>query len=160
MNTTQPLAAVDDADFAHALKQLQQHGFRATLARQDVLKILLAAKQPVTVESVYRTVTAAGLTLSQASIYRVLAELDTCGIARRGWDGGEPGRRSYVRAPSVAPPACYRFVCRSCAGVFEIRDKFFSQQLYEHAQQAGFDQQLDRMDIQITCNACAGTSPV
>lgn len=156
-NASQPLPIYLPLD-SGLLLQLRQHGLRPTTARSSVLQVMQeSADTALAAERVFERVDKMGVQCSLGTVYRVLHELDQCGLVQRELHAGDQaGKSRYVLAPSILPPAEYAFVCQDCRRQSVVKDKHFADLLYRYAKALGFELSLSALVVPITCNDCLG----
>lgn len=136
---------------------LRTAGLRPTFHRLYVMRVLdQAAAVPVTAEQVYQQLNAMDVTVSQATVYRCLSELEQRGllVRTRLQDASDNKVRYAVSTPARASRAC-TFTCQVCHEQSVVTDQGFCEQLHRQAQAAGFGSETGTIDITMTCKRCA-----
>lgn len=149
----QPVAPADSGVPIFSL--LHRAGLRATSARIFVLQALQRyAPQAVPAEQVFMAVNAQGVQLSLGSIYRVLNEMQRCGLVLRELAAEVGGKSGFALASTTPAPSAYQLVCPACGTQHKVTDKLFVEAVQRQARLGGFDAGLETISISLRCNAC------
>lgn len=120
-----------------------------------VVQVMEQARDPVSAETVYRQLGEQGKTLSLATTYRILKELEANGLLRRDVHQDALGSRSLysVRIGEQPPKACY-FQCDVCHVKRRLPAPALIDQLVSAASHEGFHTQRELV-IVVRCTKCA-----
>jgi Fur family transcriptional regulator, ferric uptake regulator len=130
---------------------LRQRGHRVTRPRRAVWDALVRAGEHVTVEELAAAVTADGVDVDQASVYRALGLFASMGLARVSRLGdGDAGRWEVAH-----PDEHFHLVCRDC-GEVEHHVGSLVAELTSHLEE-GHGFQVTGVDLVVTgrCAGCA-----
>jgi Fur family transcriptional regulator, ferric uptake regulator len=130
---------------------LRQRGHRVTRPRRAVWDALVRAGQHVTVEELAAAVTADGVDVDPASVYRALGLFASLGLARVSRLGdGDAGRWEVAH-----PDEHFHLVCRDC-GEVEHHVGSLVAELTAHLEE-GHGFQVTGVDLVVTgrCAGCA-----
>lgn len=130
---------------------LRQHGHRVTRPRHAVWEALVRAEQHVTVEELAAAVTAGGIDIDPASVYRALGLFEELGIARVSRLGnGDAGRWEPAH-----PDEHFHLVCQDC-GEVEHHVGSLVAELVQHLE-VGHGFQVAGVELVVTgrCARCA-----
>lgn len=138
---------------------LRRRGLRPNLYRVFILRILEAAAGAMAADEVFREASAAGVDISQGTIYRVLRELEQGGfVVRDRGTGPFDDKHRYWIAHGGPVRGNDVFVCSGCATEVVVTDAHFRASLARAAQLAGFDRGGAGARIVMTCGHCARRS--
>lgn len=141
--------------------KLQAAGLRSTSTRLSILKVLEADPQRwIEGEAIFRELIARGTTISLATVYRALKDLDHRGVLLREWRVGASGGKAVYRLSSHdLQDRKGAIVCRQCGASVPMDDSVL---LHEHLRQLasrhGFVLTEQPVTIHMTCGRCAGAS--
>jgi len=141
--------------------KLQAAGLRSTSTRLSILKVLEADSQRwIEGEAIFRELIARGTSVSLATVYRALKDLDHRGVLLREWRVGASGGKAVYRLSSDnSQDRKGAIVCRQCGASVPMDDSVL---LHEHLRQLaskhGFSLTEQPVTIHMTCDCCAGAS--
>ena len=131
---------------------LKQAGLKATLPRMKILEIFLAAQaapdglRHFTAEDVYRRMLHERTDVGQATVYRVLAQLEQAGLLRRS--SFQADRAVYELDDGLHHD---HLVCLDCGKVEEFHDASIESRQAEIAHAKGF--RLQEHALSLTARA-------
>lgn len=131
---------------------LKQAGLKATLPRMKILEIFLAAQaepegpRHFTAEDVYRRMLQERADVGQATVYRVLAQLEQAGLLRRS--SFQADRAVYELDDGRHHD---HLVCLDCGKVEEFHDESIEARQATIAQAKGFRLQEHALALYGTC---------
>ncbi|MDF0678160.1 MAG: transcriptional repressor [Nitrosomonas sp.] len=134
---------------------------RSTSTRLSILKVLEADSQRwIEGEAIFRELIARGTTISLATVYRALKDLDHRGVLLREWRVGASGGKAVYRLSSHdLQDRNDAIVCRQCGVSVPIDDSApLHESLRKLAFEHGFVLTEQPMTIHMTCDRCAGAS--
>jgi Fur family transcriptional regulator, ferric uptake regulator len=134
---------------------LRQRGHRVTRPRQAVWEALERADRHVTVEELAAAVTAGGVDIDPASVYRALGLFEELGLARVSRLGdGDAGRWEVAH-----PDEHFHLVCTVC-GEVEHHVGSLVAELTDHLER-GHGFQVAGVELVVTglCARCFGSRP-
>jgi Fur family ferric uptake transcriptional regulator len=105
---------------------LQQQGYRLTLARSAVLKVLGNTAQHLSAEEVYRRVSKVYTNIGLATVYRTLELLNQLGIILK-FDFGERCARYELITDAQGENHHHHLVCTQCRRIIDY-DHFIDQE--------------------------------
>jgi Fur family transcriptional regulator, ferric uptake regulator len=130
---------------------LRQRGHRVTRPRQAVWEALARAQSHVTVEELAAAVTAGGVDVDPASVYRALGLFEALGLARVSRLGdGDAGRWELAH-----PDEHFHLVCEDC-GEVEHHVGSLVAELTDHLER-GHGFRVTGVELVVTgrCSSCA-----
>lgn len=136
---------------------LRSAGLRPTFARLCVLEVLQADPQRwLEGEAVYRELLANGTSISMATVYRAIKDLDCRGVLRREWRAGLSGGKAIYRL-SVDDSRGHEdaIECRQCGARVCMDDPVLREGLRQFASRRGLVAASQPMMVQMTCMHCA-----
>jgi Fur family ferric uptake transcriptional regulator len=131
---------------------LKQAGLKATLPRMKILEIFLAAQaepegpRHFTAEDVYRRMLTERSDVGQATVYRVLAQLEQAGLLRRS--SFQADRAVYELDDGLHHD---HLVCLDCGKVEEFHDESIEARQATIAQAKGFRLQEHALSLYGIC---------
>lgn len=131
---------------------LKQAGLKATLPRMKILEIFLAAQavpdglRHFTAEDVYRRMLHERTDVGQATVYRVLAQLEQAGLLRRS--SFQADRAVYELDDGLHHD---HLVCLDCGKVEEFHDTSIEARQAEIAHAKGFRLREHALSLYGTC---------
>ncbi len=131
---------------------LKQAGLKATLPRMKILEIFLAAQavpdglRHFTAEDVYRRMLHERTDVGQATVYRVLAQLEQAGLLRRS--SFQADRAVYELYDGLHHD---HLVCLDCGKVEEFHDASIEARQAEIAHAKGFRLRDHALSLYGTC---------
>lgn len=131
---------------------LKQAGLKATLPRMRILEVFLAAQaapdrlRHFTAEDVYRRMLHDRTDVGQATVYRVLAQLEQAGLLRRS--SFQADRAVYELYDGLHHD---HLVCLDCGKVEEFHDASIEARQAEIAHAKGFRLQEHALSLYGTC---------
>ena len=131
---------------------LKQAGLKATLPRMRILEVFLAAQaapdglRHFTAEDVYRRMLHERTDVGQATVYRVLAQLEQAGLLRRS--SFQADRAVYELDDGLHHD---HLVCLDCGKVEEFHDASIESRQAEIAHAKGFRLQEHALSLYGTC---------
>lgn len=139
-----------------ALELLRKHGLKNTSARLAILHILAThPDHALQAEQIYKELWH-DRQPNMGTIYRTLSEFERAGVVDKDWDDGDlMSKARYFLTPAVQPPEQYRIVCRRCGLSHVAGNKQLGKLLYRLALQAGFERQIESLQLEGICNTCA-----
>lgn len=138
---------------ATALARLRADGQRYTTGRRQLVELLAAAAQPVTIPQLLEQRRG----LAQSSVYRNLAVLERAGVVHRVVTSDEFGR--YELAEDLTRHH-HHLICSRCGDVADftvpapVEDELDAA-LARAARRAGFRPSGHRLDLIGTCASCS-----
>lgn len=131
--------------------QLNQLGLKATRPRLRVLEALQSSdRRHLSAEDIYRRVIRAGADVGVASIYRILAQLESAGVLRKHvFDAG-----IAVFAVNCGARHAH-LVCVGCGRVDDFEDRAMSARRQKIADSHGYDLSEEPLTIRGRCPACS-----
>jgi Fe2+ or Zn2+ uptake regulation protein len=151
--STGSVRAMDDLDEI-ALRRLQADGQRLTSGRRQVLHVLAAAGEPITIPQILEHHGG----LAQSSLYRNLSVLEDVGLVSKISMGGEHAH--YELGEDLTRHHHHHLVCVSCGKVRDVTlpertERALDRALDEAASAEGFELQRHRLDLVGRCADCA-----
>ncbi|MFL6205269.1 MAG: Fur family transcriptional regulator [Acidimicrobiales bacterium] len=136
-----------------AADRLRGEGQRYTTQRRDLVDLLVAVEQPLTIPQLLDRQPG----LSQSSAYRNLAVLERAGVVHR--IAGGDGFARYELTEDLTGHH-HHLVCSDCGEVvdFEMSDaveRDLEAALHRAARRAGFQVSGHRLDLVGTCASCS-----
>ncbi|MFN7154694.1 MAG: ferric iron uptake transcriptional regulator [Acidovorax sp.] len=131
---------------------LKRAGLKATLPRMRILEVFLAAQaapdglRHFTAEDVYRRMLHERTDVGQATVYRVLAQLEQAGLLRRS--SFQADRAVYELDDGLHHD---HLVCLDCGKVEEFHDASIESRQAEIAHAKGFRLQEHALSLYGTC---------
>lgn len=122
-------------------ERLRNARLRPTATRVNILKTVEAMPGPVSASDVFMSLLAGGISLSIATIYRVLGDFESAGLLVREWVPGLTGVKtvyslSYARSDHNEAPA-HRLLCRRCGHGTVFHDAALLERLRRFTGQDG-----------------------
>jgi len=130
---------------------LSHRGLKFTRQRRLITEAFLNAEEHITAEGLYRRVSGRDPRVGLATVYRTLALLCECGLARRH-DFGEGQTRyehSYDRGHHD------HLICQVCGKVTEFHHPKIERLQKEVSEQARFTPLSHRLEIYGYCEGCS-----
>lgn len=151
-----------DACFAEeASHVLANAGLRVTRPRRAVVELLERSQRPLDAGAVHRQLTAQGIRIDRASVYRVLAVLEEQALVHRvlstnGYMACHPPTHVHVYGPGEpADHSCHHhLVCRQCGRATEIHCDGLSDLLAHISRATGFRVESHALEVGGLCQAC------
>lgn len=137
-------------------RYLAGQGLPATRQRLAVATTLWAAADRPSAEDVRRRVSARGVPVGLATVYRTLDLLVQSGLVQERITG-EGFRRFEPVATGPVPARC---VCTSCGAVSAFPDARLEPVVALGAAEAGFRPQRHRLEVYGLCRACQQLNPL
>lgn len=130
--------------------RLNELGLKATRPRLRVLEALQSSsKRHLSAEDIYRRVIETGADVGVASIYRILAQLESVGVLRRHF---------FEAGVAVFEVNCGdrhdHLVCVGCGRVDDFNDRAMSQRRQKIADAHGYDLSGEPLTLRGHCAAC------
>lgn len=139
------LAMVQDS-----IRILQDHGYKLTKPRRQVLEVLDEAEKPLSAYDVHRLLLQQGKHLNRVTIYRILDLLCRLNLAHRVLSGS-----GFVKCNLGAVDGCHRFmVCRCCGAIQEFVDRELCAEESRFAQNLGFHTEHHLSESSGLCADC------
>lgn len=141
--------------------KLQAAGLRSTSTRLSILKVLEADSQRwIEGEAIFRELIARGTTISLATVYRALKDLDHRGVLLREWRvGASGGKAVYMLSSNNSQDRRGALVCRQCGASVPMDDSvLLHEHLLQLASKHGFVLTEQPVTIHMTCGRCAMAS--
>ncbi len=133
------------------LRKLRERGYRLTLQREMVLRILHEAPDHPTAEEIYARVSAVSSAVDLSTVYRTLELLQALQLVT-SFELGD-GQRRYELLTVHHPH--HHLLCRGCSKLLKI-DAAELQPLVDALRDSqGFAAQLEHMVIPGLCRECA-----
>lgn len=132
-------------------RQLNERGLKATRPRLRVLEALQSSrKRHLSAEDIYRRVIDAGADVGVASIYRILAQLESVGVLRKHY---------FDAGVAVFEVNCgtrrAHLVCVGCGRVEDFEDRAISVRRQKIADAHGYDLSEEPLTIRGRCLVCS-----
>jgi Fur family ferric uptake transcriptional regulator len=139
---------------AVAANRLRGAGRRYTRRRRELIELLVAAREPLTVERIL----VLGPHLRLSSVYRNLTVLEGAEVVRR-LTRGRAGHACFELSEELTGHHDH-LACNECGAMTDVElDSAIEQQLEReldrHARDRGFEIASHRLDIFGTCQSCA-----
>jgi Fur family ferric uptake transcriptional regulator len=133
---------------------------RLTVIRLAVVRVLEQAADPLSAETIYRLLCGQGSSISLATTYRVLKELEASGLVGRVLHHDALGTRSFyaIHVGTQRPRACY-FQCDLCGVRRRLPAPTLIDQLVNAASHEGYQAQAELVVI-ARCPDCQARQPV
>ena len=134
--------------------RLAEHGQRLTPGRTSLVRVLAAARRPLTIpELVDRD-----HTLAVSSVYRNLTALEAAGVVRRLLTDGEFAY--YELADDLTGRHHHHVVCSNCGTIDDVEvspklEQGLVETANELARRIGFRTERHLIDLVGLCNRCA-----
>jgi Fe2+ or Zn2+ uptake regulation protein len=140
------------SEFQSAIQILRAKGYKVTLPRKQVLKVLVEAQKPVSPYDIQKILQQKGEHLNPVTIYRILDLFCLLNLAHRVLSTG-----GFVRCTLGEEEGCHRFmVCRQCGVLQEFVDKALCEEEDEVAQDLGFYAEQHFSEFSGLCSSCRG----
>ena len=140
------------SEFQSAIQILRAKGYKVTLPRKQVLKVLVEAQKPVSPYDIQKILQQKGEHLNPVTIYRILDLFCLLNLAHRVLSTG-----GFVRCTLGEEEGCHRFmVCRQCGVLQEFVDKALCEEEDEVAQDLGFYAEQHFSEFSGLCAKCQG----
>jgi Fur family zinc uptake transcriptional regulator len=137
-------------DSAKGLGVLREHGYRITMPRRQVLKVLAEAECPLSPYEIQEVLRQQGKHLNHVTIYRVLELLCALNLAHKVLLAG-----GFVICSLGSTEGCHRFVmCRECGVLKEYASKDLCAEETEMAQSLGFRAEQHFSEFSGVCARC------
>lgn len=132
-------------------KRLNELGLKATRPRLRVLEAMRSSrKRHLSAEDIHRRVIDAGAEVGVASIYRILAQLESAGVVRK---------HVFEAGVAVFEVDCGErhdyLVCVVCGRVQNFQDRAIRQRRQKIADEHGYDVSDEPLMLRGRCAACA-----
>jgi Fur family ferric uptake transcriptional regulator len=132
-------------------KRLNELGLKATRPRLRVLEAMRSSrKRHLSAEDIHRRVIDAGAEVGVASIYRILAQLESAGVLRK---------HVFEAGVAVFEVDCGdrhdHLVCVACGRVQDFQDRAMRMRRQKVADEHGFDVSGEPLMLRGRCPACA-----
>ncbi len=143
-----------------ALRHLRAVRLRPTIARIGVLQVLEAqTPKSLDVETVFRDLIGRGVRLSHGTVYRVLKDLASHGLATQEWRTGLSGSKAvYCAVRQGIPASDFCIVCKQCDNTTAITDSALREQLQQLVIHQGLSLASQSMTILADCTRCSNRS--
>jgi len=131
--------------------RLNEFGLKATRPRQRVLEALQSSrKRHLSAEDIHRRVADAGAQVGLASIYRILAQLESAGVLRKHvFEAG-------VAVFEIDCGDCHdHLVCVSCGRIQDFQDRAIRLRRQKIADEHGYDVAGEPLMLRGLCALCA-----
>ena len=156
-------SAVVEAGLDRAAAACARRGAQLTELRRQVLRLILAAEQPVGAYALLDRLKAERPGAAPPTVYRALDFLLEQGLIHRverlnAFIGcGEAGHAPGSAHPHDHP---HQFlICRDCGSTTELTDGAVVEALAQAAARAGFTAARATVEIEGTCARCVGAAP-
>jgi Fur family transcriptional regulator, ferric uptake regulator len=140
--------------YDRASEALSDAGYRRGAARRAVLELLdtqPCAATAIEIEDVLRHQSQAARTVSRASIYRILAELETLGLVTRLEVGGGIDRFEAVRE---GPGHHHHLICDHCGTLTPFADEELERAIRDVSQRVALNVSEHEVVLHGACPSC------
>lgn len=133
-------------------RSLRRAGLRSTEQRLRILRCLAGMPRHFGAEEVLQALErqAVGPSVSRATLYRFLSELERLGILRRVLLSEGHSHYEFAQAEDNHS----HLVCSRCGRVTEVRSPVLNRAIKKICDQQGLDMQEAEVEITIVCDRC------
>lgn len=131
------------------LEALKGRGIRLTPQREEVIRVLFAARGHVTAEEVHARVRRKMRSVNLTTVYRTLQLLEDLGFV----DHAHLGHEAATWTP--AREGHHHAVCQSCGSVQELPDELLTPFADQVQRATGATLDLTHFALTVTCSDCS-----
>lgn len=133
-----------------SIRLLRNRGYKVTMPRKQVLKVLAEAQKPVSPYDIQKILQQEGEHLNAVTIYRVLDLFCLLNLAHKVFSSG-----GFVRCTLGEGEGCHRFMlCRQCGVLQEFADEELCEEESEITRELGFYTEQHFSEVSGVCAKC------